>query len=41
MPTNEPIRPDEVGSPWTAYDTYHGHFTNTLHQDHLHIGYTS
>ena len=39
MPTTSPLRPDEVGSPWAAYDNYHGHFTNSLHQDHLHIGY--
>ena len=38
-PVDNPLRPDEVGSPWAAYDHHHGHFTNSLHQDHLHIGY--
>jgi hypothetical protein len=39
LPTNNPARPDEVGSPWTTFESYHGHFSNRLHQDHLHIGY--
>lgn len=39
MDLDQPLRPDEVGSPWAAYEDYHGHFTNSLHQDHLHIGY--
>ena len=38
MPPDQPLRPDEVGSPWAAYH-HHGHFTNNLHQDHLHVGY--
>lgn len=39
MPASSPLRPDEVGSPWAAYDAFHGHFSNSLHQDHLHVGY--
>ena len=39
MDRNDPLRPDEVGSPWASYTGFHGHFTNSLHQDHLHIGY--
>ncbi len=39
MDTTSPLRPDEVGSPWSAYEDYPGHFSNALHQDHLHFGY--
>jgi hypothetical protein len=38
---DEPSRPDEVGSPWSDLDDYHGHFSNQLHENHLHIGYTT
>ena len=39
MSADSPLRPDEVGSPWAAYEDYHGHFSNSLHKDHLHLGY--
>ncbi len=41
IPRFNPIRPNEVGSPWDDLESYHGHFANSLHQDHLHIGYHS
>ena len=41
MPQSDLIRPNEVGSPWYNLESYHGHFANSLHQDHLHIGYHS
>lgn len=41
MPMDDPLRPDEVGSPWAAYEDHHGHFSNSLHQDHLHLGFQS
>lgn len=39
MPSSSPIRPNEVGSPWSSFEGYDGHFSNSLHQDHLHLGY--
>ncbi len=39
MNRDNPLRPDEVGSPWASFTSFAGHFTNSLHQDHLHIGY--
>ena len=32
-----PIRPDEIGTPWAIAGT--GYFTDSGHQDHLHIGF--
>lgn len=30
---------DEVGGPWSFANRYGGTFTNTVHEDHLHIGF--
>lgn len=32
------MRPDDVGSPWGAFDGLPGFFTDASHQDHLHLG---
>ncbi len=32
-----PLRPDEVGSPWSLSEP--GAFSNVMHQDHLHLGW--
>lgn len=31
--------PDEIGSPWAAYEHLPGHFTDQAHQDHIHLGW--
>jgi hypothetical protein len=33
-----PLRPEEVGSPWTIASL--GYFTDAAHADHIHIGYS-
>jgi Transglycosylase SLT domain len=38
MSVGEPLRPDELGSPWDL--PYPGAFTDSSHQDHLHVAYT-
>lgn len=32
-----PLRPDEVGSPWSL--SAPGAFSNSMHQDHIHLGW--
>jgi hypothetical protein len=39
LATSHPSRPDEVGSPWPDFDDYDGHFSNELHQRHLHVAF--
>jgi hypothetical protein len=34
-----PLRPDELGSPFSEFDPLPGAFSNAAHQDHLHIGW--
>jgi hypothetical protein len=34
-----PLRPDEVGSPFTEWTATRGWFTDAAHQGHLHVGY--
>lgn len=36
---SSPLRPDELGSPWPDLDRYGGAFSDSHHQDHLHIGW--
>jgi hypothetical protein len=35
---DEPLRPDELGSPWVF--AYPGAFTDSSHQDHLHVAHS-
>jgi hypothetical protein len=34
-----PLRPDELGSPWSDLTAFPGAFTDEDHQTHLHLGY--
>ena len=36
-----PLRPDEVGSPWPDLSHRPGHFSDTAHADHIHVGYAA
>lgn len=33
------LLPREVGSPWAAFESLPGHFSDAAHQDHIHVAY--
>jgi hypothetical protein len=39
LASSPPLRPDEVGSPWSDLTAFKGAFTDEDHLTHLHLGY--
>ncbi len=39
LASGPPLRPDELGSPWTSLTEFAGAFTDDDHADHLHLGW--
>jgi hypothetical protein len=39
LASGPPLRPDELGSPWTSLTEFAGAFSDDDHADHLHLGW--